>query len=132
MEAIYPYLLILHIFCAIIFVGYLFLDVVLSNDLDSALKPIARFLPLSFLLLLLSGGAMISQHINSDIGFFATHTQQFLVIKALIALVLASLVVFSLFYAYVLKKPSPLRKVIHPIALSASVVIIIMAKLAFF
>lgn len=132
MDVLYPYFLTIHLICAIIFLGYLFLEVLLSNDLDSALKPIARFLPLAFFFLLLSGGAMISRYVNSDVGFFNTTLQQMLVVKTILALILASLVVFSMFYWYVLKKTSPIQKFIHPIALTFGAIIVVLAKFAFF
>lgn len=37
MEAIYPYMLTLHLLCAIIFLGFIFTDVVLLSPLKKAL-----------------------------------------------------------------------------------------------
>ncbi|TLD82872.1 copper resistance protein CopD [Helicobacter sp. MIT 11-5569] len=144
MESFYPYFLLLHLICAIVFLGYIFCDVVflslvrkklgdeIANKVSSVISTRSKFMPLCFLILLLSGGAMLSQYINSEIGFFNTQLQQFLVIKTALALIIAGMIVVSLTYFYELKKPSPLRKIIHPIALVLGIFITMLAKLAFY
>lgn len=130
--------------CAIIFLGYIFCDVVFLNlvrkrlgdeiadKVSSIISTRSKFMPLCFLILLLSGGAMLSQYVNSEVGFFNTQLQQFLVIKTILALAIAVMIIVSLTYFYGLKKPSPLRKIIHPIALGFGVCIVLLAKLAFY
>ena len=90
MEAIYPYMLTLHLLCAIIFLGFIFTDVVLLSPLKKALgdeladkifsivsKRGVKVMPLCLLLLLLSGGAMISRYVGTTQGFFDFHLDYF-------------------------------------------------------
>ena len=144
MESFYPYFLIVHLMCAIIFLGYIFCDVVflslvrkklgdtIASKVSSAISTRSKFMPLCFLILLLSGGAMLSRYINSEVGYFETQLQQFLVIKTILALVIGAMIVISLTFFYILKKPSPFRKIIHPVALGIGILIVILAKLAFY
>lgn len=144
MESFYSYFLIVHLMCAIIFLGYIFCDVVflslirkklgdeIANKVSSVIGARSKFMPLCFLLLLLSGGAMFSQYINFEFGFFNTRLQQFLVIKTILAFIIGGMIVISLTYFYLLKKPNPLKKIIHPVALVLGVFIILLAKLAFY
>lgn len=144
MESFYSYFLIVHLMCAIIFLGYIFCDVVflslirkklgdeIANKVSSVIGTRSKFMPLCFLLLLLSGGVMLSQYINFEVGFFNTQLQQFLVIKTILAFIIGGMIVISLTYFYLLKKPNPLKKIIHPVALVLGVFIILLAKLAFY
>jgi len=145
MEALYPYFLTLHLLCAIIFIGYLFCDVVLLSPLKKAfesqisnkifniiLQRGIKIMPLCLLLLILSGGAMISRWVGAEKGFFDSTLQQLLMLKVALVLVIACLVVFSLFYRFVLKRANPLGKIIHPIALILGFCIVILAKFAFY
>ncbi|MDY5556571.1 copper resistance protein CopD [Helicobacter sp.] len=144
MESLYPYFLIVHLMCAIIFLGYIFCDVILlspvrkklgdeiADKVSSVISTRSKFMPLCFLLLLLSGGAMLSQYINFEAGFFRTQTQQFLVIKTILALVIGAMILISLTFFYILKKPSPFRKNIHHIVLGIGILIVLLAKLAFY
>lgn len=75
---------------------------------------------------------MLSQYINFEVGFFNTQLQQFLVIKTILAFIIGGMIVISLTYFYLLKKPNPLKKIIHPVALVLGVFIILLAKLAFY
>ena len=98
----------------------------------SAISTRSKFMPLCFLILLLSGGAMLSRYINSEVGYFETQLQQFLMIKTILALGIGVMIAISLTFFYVLKKPSPFRKIIHPVALGIGILIVILAKLAFY
>lgn len=144
METIYPYLLIVHICCAIIFLGYIFTDVVLLTPLKKLLdKEMAeeifarisrrgvKIMPLCVLLLLLSGGAMISRYIGGIDGYFDSSLQVLLIIKMCLALCIATMVVVSLSCKFLGLK-NPLAKIIHPVALVLGLVIVILAKMAFY
>ena len=145
MEALYPYFLLVHLVCAIIFLGFIFTDVVLLTPIRKALgdefankmfsiigKRGGKIMPFCLLLLVLSGGAMISRYIGSDIGYFSTHLQQLLVLKTFLALLIVLAVITSLTFHYILKKPNPLAKIIHPLALILGLFIVILAKFAFY
>jgi hypothetical protein len=79
----YTVALIVHLLCAIIFLGYVFADVIVfpiakksvgEKVYEEVKKSIAKraikIFPLSLLLLVLSGGLMFSQYINSNLGVF--------------------------------------------------------------
>lgn len=145
MQALYPYFLTLHLICAIIFVGYLFCDVLLLSPLKKAfdsetsnkifnviLKRGVKIMPLCLLLLILSGGAMISRWVGAEKGFFESTLQQLLMLKVALVVIIAGLVVFSLVYRFALKRANPLGKVIHPIALVLGLCIAVLAKMAFY
>ena len=89
-------------------------------------------MPLCLLLLVLSGGAMISRYIGSEAGYFSTSLQQFLVIKVFLALLIVLAVITSLTFHHILKKPNPLAKIIHPLALVLGLFIVVLAKFAFY
>lgn len=71
MESFYPYFLIVHLMCAIIFLGYIFCDVIFlnlvrkkldnetANNVSSIISARSKFMPLCFVVLLVSGGAML-------------------------------------------------------------------------
>ncbi len=144
MEAMYPYFLIIHILCAIVFLGFIFTDVVLLTPLKKWLdKDIAdkvfsiisqrgvKIMPICVLMLVISGGAMISRYIGGDNGYFESTLQIALVVKMLLALCIVVMVVISLSCKF-LKLKNPLANVIHPIALCLGLFIVILAKVAFF
>ena len=145
MEAMYPYFLIIHLVCAVIFIGYIFSDVILLSPIKKILgDEIAdkvfgviqsrgtKIMPIMLLLIIISGGGMISRWVNSDIGFFETNLQKILIAKVAIAMIIVVMVITSLSFKFLIKKPNPLAKIIHPIALVLGFIIIILAKLAFY
>ena len=145
MDMLYPYFLTIHLICAIIFLGFIFVDVVLltpirkilgdefANQMWSVIsKRGGKIMPFCLLVLVLSGGAMISRYIGSEIGYWNTTLQQLLVIKAFLALLIFFAVLVSLTFHYLLKKSNPLAKIIHPLALILGLFIVIFAKFAFY
>lgn len=144
MDALYPYFLTIHLVCAIIFLGYIFTDVILLSPLKKLLgndiankvfgiisKRGIKIMPLCVLLLVLSGGAMISRYVGSEIGFFDTSLQKFLMIKVILALCIVAMVITSLSCKFLGLK-NPLAKIIHPVALMLGACIVVLAKLAFY
>ena len=145
MDMLYPYFLTIHLICAIIFLGFIFVDVVLltpirkilgdefANQMWSVIsKRGGKIMPFCLLVLVLSGGSMISRYIGSEIGYWNTTLQQLLVIKAFLALLIFFAVLVSLTFHYLLKKSNPLAKIIHPLALILGLFIVILAKFAFY
>lgn len=145
MQTIYPFVLIIHLICAIIFLGYLFFDVVIFPNIkkmfgeeisSKASKAISargsKIMPLCVLVLLITGGMMMSNYINSSLGFFDSNLQKLLVLKICLALVIIAMIGISLTYAFILKKPSPIGKIIHPVAIILGFIIVILAKIMFF
>ena len=73
MQNLYPYAQIVHLFCAIIFVGYLFFDVIILRAASKKMPPelaqkakqaigsvAVKIMPICVLLLVLTGGMMMS------------------------------------------------------------------------
>ena len=144
MDNLYPVILIIHLFCAIVFVGYLFCDVVFlspirkilgeefADKMFSIIGRRSKWIPLCFMILFVTGLIMLSQYVGKEMGYFTTTLQQLLIIKSFLAFGIALMIIISLVFYYGLKKPSPLRRVIHPIALVLGVLIVVLAKLAFY
>ncbi|WP_205435810.1 CopD family copper resistance protein [Helicobacter suis] len=144
MAAIYPYVLIVHLICAIIFIGYLFFDVVIFPNVkrlfgeeiaQKAAQGISqraiKIMPLCVLLLLITGGMMVSQYMGGDKGFFNTPFQKLLMLKIFLACLIFAMVGTALTCKF-LGKPNPLGSIIHPAVLTLGALIIICAKLMWF
>lgn len=143
MQAFYPYFLIVHLVCAIIFLGFIFTDVVLLRQMRKSfglkanefLAPVmklgVKIMPACVLLLVLSGGAMMSNWLNSKDGFWGSALQNLLMIKILLACVIVALVINAL-SCKILKKQNPLAKITHILVLILGFSIVILAKLAFY
>lgn len=145
MESLYPIALIIHVFCAIIFVGYLFFDVVIFSRAKKNLNPeiqnqasesigkkAIKIMPICVLLLLLTGGVMMSRWVGSKIGYFDTTFQQIFMLKVFLACLIFFMVALSLSYKFIFKKPNPLSKIIHPLALLLAICIVFIAKFMFY
>ncbi|WP_104729264.1 copper resistance protein CopD [Helicobacter felis] len=144
MQALYPYVLMLHLFCAIVFIGYLFFDVVilsrakkhfphdLANRIEEAIGSHAiKIMPICVLLLLLTGGMMLSNYVGGEKGWLETPFQKFLLLKVTLACVIFALVIFSLLCKF-FKRANPLAPIIHPLVLALGVGIVICAKWMWF
>lgn len=145
MDSLYPFLLIIHLSCAIIFVGYLFFDVVIYPNVKRALPPEIyekvsnaimkrgrKIMPSCVLLLLITGALMATRWLGWDVGFWESNLQKFLIIKIIFASVIFIAVATSLSCAFVFKCRNPLGDIIHPLALTLSVFIVILAKVMFY
>jgi hypothetical protein len=140
----YTVVQIIHLLCAIIFIGFVFTDLfvlpamkkVLNEDeqqkVMTAISSRARMIfPLSLLTLLLSGGYMFAKYINSELGIFNSNSQLLLILKALLALIIASGVVYSLANKVFKKTPHPIMKHFHKFVLILGILIVILAKVMF-
>ena len=144
MQNLYPYAQIVHLFCAIIFVGYLFFDVVILKAASKKMPPelaqkakqaidsvAVRIMPICVLLLVLTGGMMMSSWVGSKAGgYFETNLQIAFMIKFCLAMVIVAAVIVNLSCKFIFKRPSPLGD-IHPIALTLAVAIVLLAKVMF-
>ena len=133
MQNLYPYAQIIHLFCAIIFVGYLFFDVIILRAASKKMPPelaqkakqaigsvAVRIMPICLLLLVLTGGMMISNWTDNKV----------FMIKFCLAMVIVAAVIVNLSCKFIFKRPSPLGN-IHPIALTLAVIIVLLAKVMF-
>lgn len=139
MQNYYSIFLIIHLFCAIAFVGYLFFDVVILNIAkrkinnfesfqNSISKVVTKIMPFIVLMLFISGGAMAGKYFTSPIDSIF---QLLLLVKIILAFCIFALVVFSLSFYYIVKKPNPIGKFIHPIVFTLCIIIVLLAKLMF-
>ena len=144
MQNFYPYAQIIHLFCAIIFVGYLFFDVIILRAASKKMPPelaqkakqaigsvAVRIMPICLLLLVLTGGMMMSYWVGSKAGgYFETNLQVAFMIKFFLAMVIVAAVIVNLSCKFIFKRPSSLGN-IHPIALTLAVAIVLLAKVMF-
>ena len=140
----YTVVQIIHLLCAIIFIGFVFADLfvlpamkkVLNEDeqqkVIGAISSRARMIfPLSLLILLLSGGYMFAKYVNSELGIFNSSLQILLIIKVLLAFAIASGVVYSLVNKVLKRTPHPIMKHFHKFVLVSGILIVILAKFMF-
>lgn len=140
----YTLVLILHLLCAIIFIGFVFADVIVlpamkkvlnekehQNVVNAISNRARKIFPVSVLILILSGGFMFSKYINSDAGMFNSSLQILLFIKFILAMVIASGIVYSLSRKLVKKQPHPIMKHFHKFVLVTGIIIVVLAKLMF-
>jgi len=140
----YTIVLIIHLLCAIIFIGFVFADVIVlpamkkvldekeHQDVMNVISARARkIFPVSVLILILSGGFMFSKYINSDLGVFNSSLQILLLIKFLLAMIIAFGIVYSLSRKLLKKQPHPIMKHFHKFVLISGIIIVTLAKLMF-
>lgn len=145
MEAIYPYAHIIHLMLAIIFLGYVFTDLVMisalkgkfGKDVDEKINKTLgaksfKIFPISLLVIVLTGGMMMSRYINSNAGFFETDLQKLLVIKIGLALIIVLGVLYNL-YTKLAKKPKHpfMQEHFHKVVIVLGFFIVILAKMMF-
>lgn len=142
MANIYPYAQIVHLFLAIIFLGYIFFDVVIlkkalkdqtpeqKQKISSLIGSVAfKIMPLSLLFIILSGGMMMSLHVNSNVGYFSTAFQQIFMLKVGIALLLVLGVIINI--TRKLTKKKSLFPNFHIFALICGFFIVLFAKIMY-
>lgn len=140
----YSLVLIIHLLCAIIFIGFVFADVVIlpvmkkvlneaeHQKVTNAISARARMIfPFTVLILILTGGFMFAKYINSDAGVFNSSLQILLLIKFILAMIIASGIVYSLSCKFMKKMPNPIMKHFHKFVLVVGVCIVVLAKLMF-
>ncbi len=139
----YTVVLIIHLILAIFFIGFVFADVVVLSVLksqfdDQIYKKIKmtissrarKIYPPSVLVLILSGGFMLSRYINSTDGFFETSLQKLLIIKTIFALIIACGIIYSLTMRMLKNTQHPfMAQHFHKVALVLGLIIVILAKI---
>lgn len=145
METIYPYVHIIHLLLAIAFLGYVFTDVIVLSALKNQFpketqEKINRLLggrsfkifPLSLLVLVLTGGMMMSRYINSSAGIFETGLQKVLVFKIALVSIIVAGVLYNLFTKFTGRtKIKFMQNDFHKLVLFLGVLIVISAKMMF-
>ncbi len=101
MDALYPYVHVIHLILAIMFLGYVFTDLAVISALkgkfdkenqqkvnQSLGKRSFKIFPLTLLFLVLTGGMIMSRYINSTAGFAQTDLQKILLFKIALVLII--------------------------------------------
>lgn len=140
----YTLVLIIHLLCAIIFIGFVFADVIVlpamkkvlnekehQNVMNEISGRARKIFPLAVLTLILTGGFMFSKYINSDAGMFNSSLQILLLIKFILAMIIAGGIVYSLSCKFLKKAPNPIMKHFHKFVLVVGISIVVLAKLMF-
>ena len=140
----YTLIQIIHLLGAIIFVGFIFADVVVFPAVkkklgeDSHTKMInaivgrgLKIYPPIVLLLIASGGYMFTKYINSELGIFNSSLQLLLLLKLLFVILIVLGVIYTMYCKLTKKEPISFMKHFHTYALILSFLIVILAKLMF-
>lgn len=143
MEA-YSIALIVHLLCAIFFVGFIFADVVVFRGLllrytveetqeikETIYSYGVKIYPFFVLLLMGTGGFMFSKHINSTLGYFDTNLQILLWIKFFLVLCIVAGVGYALSCRFRGIQEAGFMKNFHFISLILGLIITVLAKVMF-
>lgn len=143
MEA-YSIALIVHLLCAIFFVGFIFADVVVFRGLllryteeetqeikETIYSYGVKIYPFFVLLLMGTGGFMFSKHINSTLGYFDTNLQILLWIKFFLVLCIVVGVGYALSCRFRGIQEAGFMKNFHFISLILGLIITVLAKVMF-
>ncbi|AXX96112.1 MULTISPECIES: copper resistance protein CopD [Arcobacter] len=135
---------IIHLLCAIIFIGFIFADIFIfpavkkkygEETYDKMMNAIIsrgiKIYPLIVIILITSGGYMFTKYINSEVGFFNTPSQILLLIKVFLVLLIVLGVIYTIFCKLTKIEPISFMKHFHTYALILSIIIVILAKLMF-
>ena len=95
----YTLVQIIHLLCAIIFIGFIFADIFIfpavknkfgletyTNMMSAIISRGMKIYPLIVLILISTGGYMFTKYINSEAGFFNTPFQMLLLLKVFLVL----------------------------------------------
>ncbi len=145
MEALYPYVHIIHLILGIMFLGYVFSDLAVisalkkkfsgevSQEINRTLGQRSfKIFPLTLLFIVLTGGMMMSRYSNTEAGFFETNLQQILILKIFLALIIVSGVLYNLFSKLTNRPKSPfMQEHFHKLVIVLGLGIVICAKVMF-
>ncbi len=141
----YTLALIIHVLGAIIFLGFVFSDVVVFPILKKKLGEqehqkimqiiISRgikIFPPTVVLLILSGGFMFSKYINNEAGVFNSNLQIVLMIKVALVILIALAIIYSLVCKFTrFEQHQFIHKYGHTIILVLGFLVVILGKVMF-
>lgn len=140
----YTFVLIIHLLCAIIFIGFIFADVVVfpavknkygeefhTNMIEAIVGRGLKIYPPIVLILMGTGGYMFTKYANSNLGFFDTPLQILLMIKLFFVLLIVLGVIYTMYCKLTKKEPVGFMNYFHTYALILGIAIVILAKLMF-
>ncbi len=140
----YSLILIIHLLCAIFFIGFIFTDIFVFPILSKKFSKTEvqnikasigergiKIFPLMVLVLLITGTMMFSKYINAEVGYFQSTFQYLLWLKVFLVLIIASGIVYSLFCKVTKRVPVAFMSHFHKYVFVLTVLIVIIAKLMF-
>ena len=140
----YTLVLIIHLLSAIIFIGFIFADVIVFPAVKNKLgvefhtKMIAaivgrglKIYPAIVVLLMGTGGYMFSKYVNSEVGYFETSMQVLLWIKLAFVVLIVLGVIYTMYCKLTKTEPVAFMNYFHTYALVLGIAIVIIAKLMF-
>jgi hypothetical protein len=145
MQTIYPYVHIIHLLLAIAFLGYIFSDLAVISSLKNRFESKTqqqintllgartfKIFPISLLFLVITGGMMMSQYINSSAGIFETALQKVLIFKIILVSIIVAGVLYNLFTKFTGKtKIKFMQNDFHKLVMVLGILIVISAKIMF-
>ncbi len=140
----YTLILIVHLLSAIIFIGFIFADVVVfpavknklgeefhTNMIEAIVGRGLKIYPPIVLLLMGTGGYMFTKYANSELGYFSSSMQILLMIKVFFVLLIVLGVIYTMYCKLTKKEPIGFMNYFHTYALVLGIAIVVLAKFMF-
>lgn len=140
----YTLVLIIHLLSAIIFIGFIFADVIIfpavknklglefhTKMIEAIVGPGLKIYPPIVVLLMATGGYMFTKYVNSELGYFNTSMQVLLWIKLFFVLLIVLGVIYTMYCKLTKKEPVAFMNYFHTYALVLGIAIVIIAKFMF-
>ncbi len=140
----YTFILIIHLLSAIIFIGFIFADVIVfpavknklgvefhTKMIEAIVGRGLKIYPAIVVLLMGTGGYMFSKYVNSEVGYFETSMQVLLWIKLFFVVLIVLGVIYTMYCKLTKTEPVAFMNYFHTYALVLGIAIVIIAKLMF-
>lgn len=140
----YTFILIIHLLSAIIFIGFIFTDVIIfpavknklgvefhTNMIEAIVGRGLKIYPAIVVLLMATGGYMFTKYSNSELGYFSSNMQILLMIKVFFVLLIVLGVIYTMYCKLTKKEPVAFMNYFHTYALILGIAIVVIAKLMF-
>ena len=140
----YTLILIIHLLSAIIFIGFIFADVIVfpavknklgeefhTKMIEAIVGRGLKIYPPIVVLLMATGGYMFSKYVNSELGYFETSMQVLLWIKLAFVVLIVLGVIYTMYCKLTKTEPVAFMNYFHTYALVLGIAIVIIAKLMF-
>ncbi|APW66538.1 hypothetical protein LPB137_12095 [Poseidonibacter parvus] len=140
----YTLILIIHLLSAIIFIGFIFADVIVfpavknklgvefhTKMIEAIVGRGLKIYPPIVILLMATGGYMFSKYVNSELGYFETSMQVLLWIKLAFVVLIVLGVIYTMYCKLTKTQPIAFMNYFHSYALVLGIAIVILAKVMF-
>jgi len=140
----YTIVLTIHLLGAIIFIGFIFADVIIfpavkkkhgekfyTDMIEAIVGRGIKIYPPIVIALIATGGYMFTKYVNSDLGYFETPLQILLWAKVFFVLLIVLGVIYTMFCKLTKREPVTFMNYFHTYALILGIAIVILAKIMF-